>query len=397
MSRYKLDDLDQLLRGTRDLDVLLGRLLGEAIKATGAEGGTVFLQSRGGLRVAHLENDVLMKRMKPADIASLVSTHIRLDRKGSIAGHVAATGQMLRFDDVYCLGDDSEVVFDRGVDEALQYRTRAMLTAPLIAANGDVAGVLQLLNPACGDDPDRAVFSREDESFLKDLGRIATTAIERARMERVMLLRMVKMAELRDPTETGTHVNRVAAVSVLIFEKWAVQTGADSTWRDAMVDDLRIAAMLHDVGKVAIDDSVLKKPGRLDEQERAAMELHTLKGAILFDDAQSPADQLARDVALHHHQRWDGGGYPAVLIGGENRPLRESEIPIAARLVAIADVHDALSSKRAYKEAWPREKIESIIVDGRGAHFDPEIVDIFLEHWDEIERVRALVPDGDGV
>lgn len=393
MSRYDLDQLDQILRGTRDLDVLLGRLLREAIRATSAEGGTVYLHTRRGLRIAHLENDVLMKRMKPEDIASLVSTHIQLDRSGSIAGHVAVSGQMLRIDDVHCLDASSEVTFDCGVDEALQYRTRSMLAGPLIAANGDIAGVLQLINPTRRGGATSAVFTQEDESFIKDLGRIATTAIERARMERAMLLRMVKMAELRDPSETGTHVNRVAAVSVLLFEKWADRTGADATWRDAMVDDLRIAAMLHDVGKVAIDDAVLKKPGRLDDVERAAMELHTLKGATLFDDAEAAADLLARDVALHHHQRWDGTGYPVVQIDGSSRPLCGSEIPIAARLVAIADVHDALSSKRAYKDAWPREKIESIITEGRGTHFDPEIVNIFLEHWDEIERIRAAVSD----
>ncbi len=384
--------LDHMLQSTRDIDVLLGRLLSEAMHTTHAEGGTIYLRAQAGFRVAHVQNDALLATMRPSDIAALVSKGIQAESGGSIAGHVAATGEIIRLTDTNQLPPDASFTFDASVDAALGYRTKAMLATPLLSADGTVAGVLQLINPIS----DSAVFTDDDVAFARDLGRIATTALERARLERAMLLRMVRMAQLRDPTETGTHVNRVAAVSVSLLNLWAQQTNADTTWHDSMVDDLRIAAMLHDVGKVAIDDAILKKPGALDPHEYAAMQEHTVIGAALFDNGDAPSDRLAHDVALHHHQRWDGTGYPAVDINGTNRPLRGDEIPLAARLVAIADVHDALASKRAYKDAWPQERIASVLREGAGTHFDPVIAALFVDNLDSINRIRAAVAHDSG-
>jgi len=382
-----LDHLDRLLHTSRDIAALLGDLLREAMRETRAEGGTAYLRLGDRWRVAHLEHTVLLENMQSADLAMLISACMQMNPEDTIVGRVAATDTAIRIEDVRGMPADLGLNWDPMIDEALDYRTRSILATPLRDADGTVAGVLQLVNA----DGVNGTFSQDDEDFLTHLGRIATTGIERARLERAMLLRMIRMAELRDPTETATHVNRVAAVTVLLFERWADSTNADTTWRDGMVDELPIAAMLHDVGKVALDDAVLKKPGRLDLDERAEMETHTTKGAALFEGAATLGDRLAYDVVLHHHQRWDGNGYPAVTINGEHRPLCGDEIPLAARLVAVADVFDALASKRAYKEPWPTDRIKTVIQEGRGTHFDPDLVDLVLDQWEEVERVRAAV------
>ena len=173
-------------------------------------------------------------------------------------------------------------------------------------------------------------------------------------------------------------------------------------------DLLRIAAMLHDVGKVAISDLILKKPGRLTQEEFEIMKQHSYLGAKLFMDAKSDLDELAGTIALNHHERWDGRGYPGhidlktlkPLPGYENadrkaRGKRGEEIPIWGRMVAIADVYDALSSKRVYKKAWTQENVIAEIKAQRGKQFDPELVDIFISMIDTIKKIAKNYPDID--
>ena len=125
-------------------------------------------------------------------------------------------------------------------------------------------------------------------------------------MTRGMILRTIRMAEMRDPKETGAHVNRVGAYAVEVYEAWARRQGAPQSEIDAKRDIFRMAAMLHDVGKVAIADAILKKPGKLDPDEFEIMKGHTVHGGRLFLDRQSEFDDAAQDVALNHHERWDG-------------------------------------------------------------------------------------------
>jgi response regulator RpfG family c-di-GMP phosphodiesterase len=164
-----------------------------------------------------------------------------------------------------------------------------------------------------------------------------------------------------------------------------------------------MAAMLHDVGKIATSDMILKKPGRLNEEEFAVMKQHTIQGARLFLDTQSEFDEAAGIVSLNHHERWDGGarGYPGHVEVETGEPIegktldnqavklkKGEEIPIFGRIVALADVYDALSSARCYKEAWDEEKILSIIKEESGKQFDPELVEIFLEIFDTIKSIQ---------
>jgi HD-GYP domain-containing protein (c-di-GMP phosphodiesterase class II) len=169
-------------------------------------------------------------------------------------------------------------------------------------------------------------------------------------------------------------------------------------------DTLRIASMLHDVGKVAISDIILKKPSSFTPEERKIMQHHSVYGAQLFEDPQSPLDNLAKEIAMTHHENWDGTGYPGWIDPVTEKPLKTDsegnvlgrkgeEIPLIGRIVAIADVYDALCSKRSYKDPWPEEKVLEEIISLSGTKFDPELVDIFFEIFPNIKQVQRLYPE----
>lgn len=166
--------------------------------------------------------------------------------------------------------------------------------------------------------------------------------------------------------------------------------------------------MLHDVGKIAISDLILKKPSRFNEEEYAIMKQHTVMGAQLFSDRQSDFDEAAAQVALNHHERWDGDGYPGhvdiqtgkALKGysdADGHPIgkKTEEIPIYGRIVALADVYDALSSARVYKKAWDESQVLSKIEEESRHHFDPELVEIFFSSLDIMRAVQQRYRDED--
>jgi response regulator RpfG family c-di-GMP phosphodiesterase len=280
-----------------------------------------------------------------------------------------------------------------------------MLTVPLTNTRNQIIGVLQLIN-AQDDNGKIITFLEEDEPLIHHFANYAANAIERAQLTRTTIERMISMAELRDPKETGPHVNRVAAYSLEIYETYARHKNIPKEEIDSQRDAIRMAAMLHDVGKVAISDVILKKPGRFTEDEFEVMKQHTTLGARLFKDARSVFDEIASEVAMNHHERWDGNGYPGHIDLDTGDPLPEysdgngkirgkkgDEIPLFGRIVALADVYDALSCKRVYKEAWDKEKVLETIREGKGTHFDPDIVDAFFESLDVIEAIQKRYPD----
>ena len=176
-----------------------------------------------------------------------------------------------------------------------------------------------------------------------------------------VLERLARAAELRDD-DTGMHTRRVGDLAARI----AAALGLEP----AQVEMIRRTAPLHDVGKIGIPDGVLLKPGKLNEGEWELMKRHTTVGAEILAAGRSEMVRMAEQIALAHHERWDGGGYPLALAG--------ERIPLTARIVALADFYDALSSDRPYRAAWPRARVLAEIEAGRGTHFDPRVVDVFL-------------------
>ncbi len=288
--------------------------------------------------------------------------------------------------------------FNRSFDEQSGYRTQSMLTAPLQTSQDKLIGVMQMINAA--DDHGRVVpFTPDDKRLVTFFASHAAAAIERARMTREIILRMVKIAELRDPNETGAHANRVGAYAIEMYQHWAQKRRIPLHEIKRVKDVLRIAAMLHDVGKVAISDLLLKKCGRLSEDEFRTVKWHTVYGARLFENSTSDWDDLAAEIALNHHEKWDGTGYPGTIQDlyadrlALGKAKRGEEIPLAARIVALADVYDALTSKRVYKECWDEDKVLDTIRSEKGRHFDPEIVDAFFSIYDVIGAIRARFRD----
>ena len=191
------------------------------------------------------------------------------------------------------------------------------------------------------------------------------------RRERETVLRLSRAAEYRDP-ETGAHIVRMAHYSWII----AVRLGLPLEQQQLILE----AAPMHDVGKVGIPDSILLKPAGLTADEFAIMKQHAEMGSKILSGSTSPLLQMAAQIALCHHEKFDGSGYPQGLAG--------EDIPLAGRIVAVADVFDALTSERPYKPAWSTERAVAHMAGRRGSHFDPVVVDAFLRDFDEVLAVR---------
>jgi len=388
----------------KDIDLLLEKILGEARAFTNCDAGSIYVRHGDVLRFSYTQNDTLQRQLPPGRKLPYSTFSIPIDST-SIAGYVAANGNILNIPDVSEIMETGPFSFNRSYDSLTGYRTRSMLTIPLSNFRNEVIGVLQLINSM--DSDNQAVpFVQDDEEFIVYFAVNAAHAIERARMTREIILRMNRMAEMRDPKETGPHVNRVAAYSVTLYEAWARMKGLPQEEIDRNRDVLRMSAMLHDVGKVAISDTILKKPERFTPEEFQVMKLHTLFGANLFSDIYSDFDESAGIVALNHHERWDGTGYPGYIDPQTRLPLpgfecenggargkRGEEIPLFGRIVALADVYDALSCRRCYKEAWDEGEVLSTIRGEAGKQFDPHLVELFLECVDSFRQIGTLYPD----
>ncbi|WGS18582.1 MULTISPECIES: HD domain-containing phosphohydrolase [unclassified Bradyrhizobium] len=188
--------------------------------------------------------------------------------------------------------------------------------------------------------------------------------------EEEIILRLALAVEYRD-NDTGEHTLRVAKYSRIIAEQLGLPP--------RMCRDIYLAAPLHDVGKVAIPDSVLLKAGRLNEDEMAVIRTHAIIGGRILADSGCELIQLGAAIAAAHHERWDGAGYP--------RGLKHAEIPIAARVVAVADVFDALTTKRPYKQPMPLPAARDYLIENKGRQFDPACVEAFLSRWDAVVAI----------
>jgi HD-GYP domain-containing protein (c-di-GMP phosphodiesterase class II) len=400
----KIIDLGFAISQIKDIDLLLEKILSEARSFTNCDAGSIYVREGEKLTFRYAQNDRLQGQLPPGKKLPFTTFTVPINNH-SIAGYVAANGSILNIADVYELDNIYPFSFNRSYDDITGYYTCSMLTIPLNNFRGDIIGVLQLIN-AMDSDGKVIPFAVEEESFINYFANNAANAIERAKMTREIILRMNKMAELRDPKETGPHVNRVAAYSVALYEAWAIKRGVPQPEIDRNRDVLRMSAMLHDVGKVAISDNILKKPGRFTPEEFQVMKLHTLFGANLFSDIYSDFDESAAIVAISHHERWDGNGYPGhidpltqkALPGFANeeglaRGKRGEEIPFFGRVVALADVYDALSCRRCYKEAWDESEVLDNIRSEAGKQFDPELVEVFLDCIDTFRQIEKLYPD----
>lgn len=210
------------------------------------------------------------------------------------------------------------------------------------------------------------------EEHLEDEVRERTAEI-RATQEEV-IIRLVTASGCRDE-ETGEHIRRMGEYASILAQALG--------WDAKEVDEMRLAASMHDVGKIGVADAILRKPGKLTAEEFEQMKEHTRIGAHILEGSPIMLLKLAHDIALYHHEKWNGRGYP---LG-----LRGEAIPLCARIVAVCDVYDALVSDRVYRPALPEAKALAIVKEGRGEHFDPQILDLFLELLPQFHAIREKI------
>ena len=219
-------------------------------------------------------------------------------------------------------------------------------------------------------------ITEEYMAIHNDVTEIINLHTEIEETQKELIYRMGELAETRSK-ETGNHIKRVAAYSKLIAEKHGLSSEESEL--------LFLASPMHDIGKLSTPDSVLNKPGKLNEDEWKIMQAHAKVGYDLLSSSEKPILKASAIVAHQHHEKWNGNGYP--------QGLKAEEIHIFGRITAIADVFDALGSDRAYKKAWENDKIINLIKEERGKHFDPDLVDVFLDNLDEVYKIRDSYKD----
>lgn len=214
----------------------------------------------------------------------------------------------------------------------------------------------------------------DQKGVLEEMVRLRTEELNQTRLQ--VIHRLGRAAEYRD-NETGNHIIRMSQIAALLAQ--------DLGWSGSDVELMLNASPMHDIGKIGIPDAILLKPGKLTAEEFDVMKAHVRIGAHLLEGDESPLLRLAREIALTHHEKWDGSGYPAGLAG--------EAIPQAGRIAAVADVFDAITSSRPYKQGWPLEDAVAFIRDNAGRHFDPEVVACFIARMDDILAILSRHQD----
>jgi len=299
---------------------------------------------------------------------------ITLPMGSGIVGESIVNGERYIIDDVYM-----DERFHQEIDKITGYKTKSMMVIPMYDYNEHVIGAFQVINRRGNG----GLFDNRDMERLTLATTYAAETIVSAQLtkeieetQREVIFTMGAIGESRSK-ETGNHVKRVAEYSKLL----ALAYGLSKS--DAEL--LKQASPMHDIGKVAIPDNILNKPGRFDENERYIMNKHAELGYNMIKNSERPLLQAAATVAYEHHEKWDGSGYPNQKSG--------EDIHIFARITALADVFDALGSDRVYKKAWSDDRIFSLLREERGKHFDPRLIDLFFENLEAICKVRDTFKD----
>ena len=299
---------------------------------------------------------------------------IELPINSGIVGDTILTGRRAIIDDVY-----QDKRFNSDIDKQTGYKTKSMMVIPMYDYEEDIIGAFQVINHQGRVD----TFDFQDMEYLTLASTYAAEALVSARLtteieetQKEVVFTMGSIGESRSK-ETGNHVKRVAEYSKIL----ALAYGMD----EKEAELLKQASPMHDIGKIAIPDAILKKPGRFDENEREIMNTHAELGYHMIKQSKRALLKTAAIVAYEHHEKYDGTGYP--------RGLKGDEIHIYGRITALADVFDALGSDRVYKKAWDDERVFKLLKEERGKHFDPKLIDLFFENLEEILKVRETFQD----
>ena len=299
----------------------------------------------------------------------LQNTEVRIPIGTGIAGIVAASGMSLKIPMAY-----KDKRFNQDLDHITGYKTNNILATPLKNISGKTIGVFEAINKYSGP------FTEEDEGILQLISSLAASAIENANLYQKLsesqleiIYRLATTAEYRDQHDTAIHLRHISEYSAMIAQSMGLSPDD--------IDIVRNASPLHDIGKVGIADAILLKPGKLTHEEFEEMKKHTIYGAKILANAESPLLQAACKIAASHHEKFDGSGYP--------NGLKDEEIPLFARIVAVADVYDALCMQRVYKPKWKPEQAYDFIMGQKGKHFDPDVANAFKNIFPKILSLQS--------
>lgn len=372
----RLTKIGIALTSEQDVKSLLDRIVLEARRFTNSEAGSLYLREEGGLRFLVVQNDVIDGRARFTTQRVFQSRLIPLSKE-SLAGYVGVTGEVLNIADAYEIPAEQPYAFDPTFDQSNDYRTRSMLLVPMLTPQHDVIGVLQLINArgTTGERDERIVpFDPRFEDLVSSMASQAAVAVRNAQLTeelknayRDTVIALSVAAEFRD-RDTAAHIQRMSHYCKVIAEQLGLPRGD--------VEMILFASPMHDVGKLGVPDSILQKPGKLTSEEYSEMQKHTLYGERILSISDAEILRVSREIAATHHEKWDGTGYPHKLAG--------EDIPLFGRIAALADVFDALSSRRCYKDPMPLDKSLDIVKKDSGTHFDPQVVDAFLRGIDDI-------------
>lgn len=351
-------DYGKKMSARRELDGLLHLLVDVARNVLQADRCTVFLLDK-----------------KAGELWSRVASgapEIRVPSNKGVVGEAMTRDRVINIHDVY-----KDARFNQDVDKITGYRTRNLLTAPMRNNKGEAIGAFQVLNKK------RGAFTRDDEEILVIFAAQAATAVENAQLygelrsaAKDTIFRLAAAAEYKDH-DTRNHLERMSRYSMILAE----ELGMPGDW----AQNLLLASPMHDIGKLGVPDAILKKPGKLSEEEWSEMRRHPLYGADILKDSDNELLKMSARVAIAHHEKWDGSGYPKGLAG--------EAIPMEGRIVALADVLDALTSRRVYKPAFTLEDTIRMIDEQSGKHFDPKVVEAFHRALPRIRQVMETFAD----
>lgn len=297
---------------------------------------------------------------------------IRIPAQSGVAGYSALSKEIQIVVDAY-----NDFRFNPEVDQITGYTTRSILTVPLLNHNDQLLGVFQALNK------DDGLFTTNDAEMLLLISNYASKSIENAllysqltKTQMQIILKLSSAAEFKDE-DTSKHTKRVGSYSALLGRAMGLSP------KD--VELLELTAPMHDAGKIGIADAILKKPGKLTDEEFQTMKTHSDMGYKLLYDEDNDFLRAAALIAQDHHEKVDGSGYPQGLIG--------EEISLFGRIVAIADVFDALTSTRPYKKAWTLNEGVDFLKENAGTHFDITLVDLFTQNIKEVKKIYTKYKD----
>jgi len=314
------------------------------------------------------------KRTLSARVAHGIKNKVSIPFDSGLVGHSYMTGEPVICNDPY-----NDERFNTSVDEQTGFVTKSVIAMPLRTSDGRLIGAFQSINKI----GKTGRFEEKDIIRMKMIGSYIANTTELNELtkeiedtQKELIFRLGAAGETRSK-ETGNHVKRVAEYSGILARHYGLDPFA--------IEVLRIASPMHDIGKIAIPDEILNKPGKLTSEEFEIMKRHAEYGHEILAGSKREILKASAIIALEHHEKWDGSGYPSKL-DGEN-------IHIFGRITALADVFDALGSDRCYKKAWELEKIYDLIREQSGKHFDPALVELFFTHLDEFLEVREHLAD----